>query len=429
MGFTHPTNAYDIGRWWVGAAADNGGVRTAAKVLFALAAVASIGAAAYSPTRDYLRERNRVRWETSAVARGDLVRRVQSSGKIEPVQKVTVGSFVSGPIEELNVDFNDPVEKDQVLARIDPRLFEAAVRRDRATLESRRAERDRVTALLQRALKDYARGKELRRSGAGNVSEQELDQLRFEVKSLEAQRKLARASIAEAEAAMETSLANLGYCEIRSPVDGVVIDRKIDPGQTLAAQFQTPELFVVAPDLRKTVHVFASVDEADIGLIQKADAEDRPVTFTVDAHPGETFGGTIEQIRVSSTEESNVVTYPVVIAAENPELKLLPGMTANITFEVDSIDGALRIPNAALRFFPEDAALVIEADRSLVDGSAWEDADGDKVDRDRRHVWRVDGERLQAVEVRVGMSDNRWTEVVKGDLEDGAALVVGRKER
>ena len=209
----------------------------------------------------------------------------------------------------------------------------------------------------------------------------------------------------------------------------MVIDRKIDPGQTLAAQFQTPELFVVAPDLRKTVHVFASVDEADIGLIQKADAEDRPVTFTVDAHPGETFGGTIEQIRVSSTEESNVVTYPVVIAAENPELKLLPGMTANITFEVDSIDGALRIPNAALRFFPEDAALVVEADRSLVDGSAWEDADGDKVDRDRRHVWRVDGERLRAVEVRVGMSDNRWTEVVKGDLEDGAALVVGRKER
>ena len=150
-----------------------------------------------------------------------------------------------------------------------------------------------------------------------------------------------------------TSEANLDYTEIRSPVDGIVIDRKIDPGQTVAATFQTPELFIVAPDMRKEMHVFASVDEADIGLIRDAQESGQPVRFTVDAYPDDLFEGKIFQIRKSSTTTQNVVTYPVVVSAPNPDLKLLPGMTASISFQVArDATNVLRIPNAALRFYP-----------------------------------------------------------------------------
>ena len=196
---------------------------------------------------------------------------------------------------------------------------------------------DYIEAELIQANNSYERGQKLYTKSVGFLSDSEMDALVFEVKSLEAQLKVAHAMIQQAEASLENSRANLNYCEITAPVDGVIIDRKIDPGQTLAASFQTPELFIVAPDLRDKVHVFASVDEADIGLVQKAQAESRPVTFTVDAHPDELFSGEIEQIRVSSVANQNVVTYPVVIVTSNPDLKLLPGMTASISFEVDSI--------------------------------------------------------------------------------------------
>jgi HlyD family secretion protein len=276
------------------------------------------------------------------------------------------------------------------------------------------------------------------------MSDREMDALTFEVKSLQAQRKLSKASIKQAEAAMEQSIANLNYCEIKAPVDGVVIDRKIDPGQTLAAQFQTPELFVVAPDLREKVHVFASVDEADIGLIQAAQKQMLPVTFTVDAHPDMVFEGTIEQLRVSSTATQNVVTYPVVIAAKNPDLKLLPGMTASISFEVDSADDVTKIPNAALRFFPSDIKWVHPDDRRLIDGSTWNTPTEDseegeeselsaterakaRKDRNKRHVWVVDGEKLRAVEVETGLSESKYTQLTDGEIAPGDALVTGQK--
>jgi HlyD family secretion protein len=178
---------------------------------------------------------------------------------------------------------------------------------------------------------------------------------------------VAEASVAQASASLDNSLLNLEYTEIVSPVDGVVIDRKIDPGQTLAAQFQTPELFIIAPDLRKKMHVHASVDEADIGLIKRAQATKLPVSFTVDAYPDELFTGEIEEIRLSSTTTQNVVTYPVIVAAPNPELKLLPGMTASLSFEVDRRPKVTKVPNAALRYFPETRH-VREEDRPLLEG-------------------------------------------------------------
>jgi HlyD family secretion protein len=230
----------------------------------------------------------------------------------------------------------------------------------------------------------------------------------------------------------------------------VVIDCKIGPGQTLAAQFQTPELFIVAPDLREKMHVFASVDEAYIGLIQRAKDEGRPVQFTVEAHPEDLFDGEIEQIRVSSTAEQTVVTYPVVIAAANPDLQLLPGMTATISFEVASIKDVIKIPNKALRFYPENVKLVRPEDRELLDSSRWTSAKGlfdedeqqdeqleeeltasEKTEahqkNSNRHVWVNDGEFLKAIEVETGLADMKFTEIVSGELEVGDKLVTGKK--
>ncbi|QEF96701.1 Macrolide export protein MacA [Stieleria maiorica] len=412
------------------------------KMLVVMSVLIGIGTLGYKPAVTYWQERNRVRWETAAIIRGDVTRYVNSTGSVRPVQSVSVGSVVSGPIEALNVDFNDEVKKGDVLATIDPRLFKADVARDEATLATRQAERERIEAELVQANKSYQRGRKLYAKSEGFLSETEMDALVFELQSLEAQLKVAEAMIQQAEASLENSRANLNYCEITAPVDGVIIDRKIDPGQTLAASFQTPELFIVAPDLREKVHVFASVDEADIGLVQKAQAESRPVTFTVDAHPDELFAGEIEQIRVSSVANQNVVTYPVVIATGNPDLKLLPGMTASISFEVDSISGVPKLPNAALRFFPADVDLVRPSDRHLIDGSLWKSTDGRSDDpaqlpaaekaakrkaRSKRHVWVDDGRWLRAVEIETGLSESGFTELKSGDLSVGALLVTGEQ--
>lgn len=417
-------------------------MKTLLKFIVVLAAVAGIGALSYKPATKYWEERNRVQWDTAAIIRGDVTRYVNSTGSIRPVRSVSVGSVVSGPISELNVDFNDQVKKGDVLAKIDPRLIKADVARDAATLATRDAELERIEAQLAQATNNLQRGKKLYAQSTGYLSEKEMDELVFEVKSLDAQLKVAHAMILQATASLENSQANLNYCEITAPVDGVIIDRLIDPGQTLAAAFQTPELFIVAPDLRDKVHVFASVDEADIGLVQKAQAESRPVTFTVDAHPEEVFEGKIEQIRVSSIANQNVVTYPVVIATSNPDLKLLPGMTASISFEVDSTTDVIKIPNTALRFFPEEIKWVREADRHLIDGSQWKDKSDkdDEVDdlpavekaekrksRNKRHVWVVDGPLLRAVEIQTGLSESGFTELKQGELSEGDVLVIGKQ--
>lgn len=422
------------------------GMRVIFKLLIAVGVIGAAGTAGYQPAMEFWNERNRVTWETDEIESGDITRYVNSTGTIQPVLSVSIGSFVSGPIVELNVDFNDEVKKGDILARVDPRLFKANVDRDEATLATREADLERVEAQLQQSLNNYMRGSRLRDSNEDFMSDREMDALTFEVKSLQAQRKLAKASILQAIASLDTSRANLNYCEVTAPVDGVVIDRKINPGQTLAAQFQTPELFIIAPDLREKVHVFASVDEADIGLIQEAKKGSRKVTFTVDAHPDEVFNGEIEQIRVSSVATSNVVTYPVVIAASNTELKLLPGMTASISFEVDSTDDVPKIPNAALRFYPDDVKLVRSEDQHLIDGSSWrskpkseaeEDEDANQTaaekaeaekKKNRRHVWIVEDNLLKAVGITTGLTENRFTEMVEGDLNVGAQLVTGRKD-
>ncbi len=225
---------------------------------------------AYAPVMAYWKSRNKVYFRTAEVERGEIVSVVNSTGTIQPVLRVEVGSFVSGPIKDLFADFNQEVAEGEILAKIDPRLYEAAVARETASLKTRKAEIARVEALLEQAANEEKRALELRARHKDFISDTELDQIVANHKSLKAQLEVAEAAVDQAQANLENAELNLEYTDIRSPVAGRVIDRNIDRGQTRAAQFQTPQLFVVAPDMEEEMHVFASVDEADIGLIRKA---------------------------------------------------------------------------------------------------------------------------------------------------------------
>lgn len=405
--------------------------------------LAGIGTAIYFPAAKYIKERNKPAYRTQPVSEGDIVLNVNATGNVEPVLRVTVGAVVSGPIKELYVDFNEVVEKDQLMAKIDPRLFESVVLRDRASLETRKAEVERAEARLQQAVNAEERAKKLIKKNAKIISETEVDEMRFSRQAAEADLSVAQTAVLQAQANLDNSEANLEYTEIRSPVDGVVIDRKIDAGQTLAAQFQAPELFIVAPDMGKKMYIYASVDEADIGLIRQAKDEMQPVTFTVDAYPGEIFSdGFIREVRLSSSEEANVVTYPVVVETPNTDLRLLPGMTASLSFQVEKKESVVKVPNSALRFYPPNRKHVHPDDHPILDGvelakdksadqdinnqSATERAEA-KQSRLKRHVWWFDGEFLRAKPVEVGISDSRFTELIVGEVKPGEELVVGEK--
>src|SRR6266851_849508 len=308
----------------------------------------------------------------------------------KPGRSVSVGAFTSGPIAEVYVDFNSAVEKGGLLARIDPKLLAAAVARDRAALETQKAELLRINALLQQAKNNEDRGRKLLAINKDYLSDTDMDQYHYTRLSFEAQVKLAEASIKQAEANLKNSEVNHGYTEIRSPEAGIVIERKVDPGQTVAASFQTPELFIIAPDMDKHMYVYASVDEADIGLIRTAQLRGQAVKFTVDAYPGDLFHGQVHQIRKNSTTTQNVVTYPVIIEAANPDLKLMPGMTANISFQIEAKENVRRVPAAALRFIPlpaqvrpEDRHHVEVLPNGTAEGAVKRSA-GDKAEKVRK---------------------------------------------
>jgi HlyD family secretion protein len=353
-----------------------------------------------------------------------------------------VGAFVSGPIDELFVDFNDVVTEGQLLAKIDERLYKSNVLRDKAALANREAEVLRVQSQLQQAINDEERANKLFEENEDYISESELDVYRFARQSLDAQVTLAETGVAQAQASLTNAEANLEYTNITSPVDGMIIDRKIDPGQTLASSFQTPELFVIAENMEKEMYIFASIVEAEIGMIKDASKREQPVEFTIDAYPDELFEGKIHQIRMSSATNQNVVTYPVVVTAPNPDMKLMPGMTANLSFQIDEKDDIILVPNAALRFFPQREH-VRPQDHKLLDGTGSSDDDDDADDkelsatekaetrrkRNRRHVWVKDGDLLKAIEVEVGLSDYKHMELVSGDLKVGQKLVTDVKSK
>lgn len=418
-------------------------MKTLIKLLVVLGVFAGIGAAAYSPVQKYLEERSKPKWRFQSVIKGDIIQSVNSTGKVEPIRRVSVGASVSGPISELFVDYNSKVTENQLMARIDPRVHQSSVDRDKANFSTREAEVARATSQLQQAINDERRGDQLKGATKDFISEAEMDQFRFTRMNRDAELLVAQANVQQAKAQLDNSLTNLAFTEIRSPCEGVVIEKKIDIGQTLAAQFQTPEMFIVAPEMDKRMYIYASVDEADIGMIRKAQEEGQVVRFTVDAYPDELFDqGKIVQVRLASTESQNVITYPVIVETPNSDLKLLPGMTANLSFQTNKREAVFKVPNSALRFYPQRET-VHPDDRKILDGvedqkesvtdsaklmSADEKAEAAKA-RNKRYVWISEGRFLRAKLVSVGISDNRYTELLEGDLTEGQELVIGEKPK
>jgi HlyD family secretion protein len=402
--------------------------------------VGGVAVAGLPRVKAYWKARNRPQYRQAEVVEGQIVSVVNATGRVEPVSSVHVGSVVSGPIDDLFVDFNSVVKDGDLLAQIDERIYKAQKAADEALLKTREAEVSRVRALLEQARNDETRAKALYEENPDYISDAELDQVKYTCLSLEAQLEVAEAAVQQAQGNLDNSVANLGYTRIESPVNGIVIERKIDPGQTLAAQFQTPELFVIAEEMDERMFVYASIDEADIGLIREAEQRGERVEFTVDAYPDDLFEGKIKQVRINPTETQNVVTYPVVVEAPNPDMKLLPGMTANLSFHIEKREDIVKIPNAALRFYPKKEQVRPE-DHKLLDGAEAEEDeeetandDGqlsavDRIEanreRDKRHVWVAEGEYLHAIEVETGISDNKYTELIKGTLEVGQKLVTG----
>ena len=284
-------------------------------------------------------------FRTTPVERGSIRVAISSTGTLSAISTVTVGSQISGQVLEVLADFNDEVKQGQVLARIDPKTYETQIEQGNAQVASARASLEQALAAQRNAQLDYTRKAELVRSQL--VARGDVDLARAALDQASAQVAAARAQIAQQTAATQTTRVNLDRTVIRSPVDGVVLTRSIEPGQTVAASLQAPELFTIAEDLSQ-MKIELAVDEADIGQVKPGQG----VSFTVDAFPDRQFRGQVQQVRLAATTTNNVVTYPVVVAVDNSDGTLLPGLTVNAEIEVSRRDDVLKVANAALRFKP-----------------------------------------------------------------------------
>ena len=367
-----------------------------------------------------------VKYRFGKIERGDLRVVVTATGTVQPYLLVQVGTQVTGTIQELLVDFNSLVKKGDLVAQIDPAPFQAKVDQDKANLAKSQADVVRVKAMAVQAEKELGRSRQLQKKDL--ISGSDLDAAIATYDSSAAQVKVAEAAVAQAQAVLESSLVNLRYTTILSPIDGVVISRNVDKGQTVAASLQAPTIYVIADDMKK-VQIQASVAEADIGRI----AENMNVSFSVDAHRTDRFRGKVFQIRLSPTTVQNVVTYTVMIDAENPGNKLLPGMTANVTFDIAQYRDILKIPNAALRFTPPmDAAVAAKpADAPqdkpapAADPSAPKPPRGERKKEAQNRVWIASPAGPVAVTVTADATDGSWTRLAKGDLSEGQEVIVG----
>jgi HlyD family secretion protein len=335
---------------------------------------------------------------TEKVSRGDIVMTVTSTGTVNPVTTVLVGTQVSGTIKEIYVDFNSAVRKGQLIARIDPSLFDAQVNQARANVFSARANLEKAEATLVDAKRTMDRNKEL--FSKNLVARSDLDTSETNHETARASVSAAKAQVMQTEAALRVAETNLHYTKIVSPVDGIVVSRNVDVGQTVAASFQTPTLFSIAQDLTK-MQIDANVDESDIGNITVG----QEVEFIVDAYPDMTFKGRVWQVRNAPITVQNVVTYDVVIQVDNPELKLKPGMTANVSIIVSVKKDVLKIPNAALRFKPSEKG-------------------AQTAEKKGPGVWMSEKGQLRRISISTGISDGSYTEVVSGDLREGQEIIV-----
>lgn len=361
-----------------------------------------------------------IRYRSATVERGAVVSLVTATGTINPVVSVQVGTQVSGMIKSLHADFNSVVKAGDIVAVIDPEPFKARREQAASNLEMAKANAARARTDLAQRKRELDRAKSL--VAQQFVSENDVDIAVTNFQSAEAQVNLAGAQVKQAEAALNAAELDLKYTIIRSPVNGIVVARNIEVGQTVAASFATPNLFLIALDLTK-MQVDTNVSESDIGGM----TEGKEATFTVDAYPGQRFAGTIRQVRLAPINVQNVVTYNVVVAVDNRDLRLKPGMTANVSIVVAQKDDVLKVPNAALRFIPPRTEQAGREGKPVTTQSGQRGpSPGRSLVAASRSIWKQGPEgELESVEVQTGISDGSATEIVSGSLSEGDQVIIG----
>jgi HlyD family secretion protein len=384
-----------------------------------------------------LKKGDSVEYFSAKVERGEIRDAIDASGQVNAVVSVQVGSQVSGTIAKLNADFNSHVRKDEIVAVIDPSLFQGALLQATADLAGAKANDAAAAANLVKAKsaetqtsQDYNRLVQLAKGGAATASELEISTANYEaakasVDAAKAAIVQAQAQTAQKDAAVAVAKTNLEHTIIRSPIEGVVVARSVDVGQTVAASLQAPTIFTIAQDLTK-MQLYAKLDESDVGRVKL----DQPVTFKVDAFPKETFRGVVSQIRMNPTTVQNVVTYDAIIDFANPDLKVFPGMTAFVTIPVATVEDVIKVPNSALRYNPPlspDEVHSVYAKYGIPDADphAASQANGNTP----AIVWkRLTDNTLVPVQFLPGITDHAYTEVkavVKGSLAQGDDVVTG----
>lgn len=390
-------------------------------------AVALIAVVAFIGIRWLSGDRDEITYRTAEAGRADLTIRVTATGTLQPVNQVEVGSELSGTIERVLVDFNDRVTRGQLIAELDTVRLEAQVFQARASLASAEARREEAHATVIETGARFRRCEQLAERQL--CSQEELDTLRAAQTRAKAGEMSAEAEVSVSRATRDTIEADLAKTQIRSPIDGVVLKRQIEPGQTVAASLQTPVLFTLAEDLsHMRLHVF--VDEADIGQVK----EGQSAIFTVDAWPGRPFPAQITQVRYApqETEGVSVVSYEAVLSVDNAELLLLPGMTATADIVVRQIEDALVVPNAALRFSPPSTEAPAASGGNALTNLFIRPSRFPSTPRatrtrasDERELWVLEGGAPAMRTVRTGATDGRVTVIVDGDIVPGAALITG----
>lgn len=335
------------------------------------------------------KEKQEVEFVTEKVTTADIENSITATGTIEPVTSVTVGTQVSGIVSKLYVDYNSVVKKGQVIAELDKTNLTSELNTAKANLSS-------AESSMRYNLSQYNRYSTLYKQGLIARSEYEQTLLSYQQ---------SKEQVASARESVQKAQTNLSYATITSPIDGVVLSKSVEEGQTVAASFSTPELFTIARDLTN-MQVVANVDEADIGDVKAGER----VTFTVDAYPDDTFTGTVKQVRQEATTTNNVVTYEVVISAPNADLKLKPGLTANVTIYTQESKGVVSVPSKALRYTPE---------KETVGGRKIKDVTGAK-----NKVWTLEGNTVVAHSVNIGLSDGSHTQIISG-IAQGKQVITG----
>jgi HlyD family secretion protein len=341
---------------------------------------------------------NEPKYRTEKITKGDIVNTVTATGTVNAVTTVLVGTQVSGTIKQLYVDFNSTVKKGQIIAQIDPALFDEQVAQARANLLAAKANGEKAEATLVDAKRTQQRNAEL--FAKNLIARSDSDTADTNYETAKASVSAAKAQVAQADAALKNAQTNLGYTRIVSPVDGTVVSRNVDVGQTVAASFQTPTLFTIAQDLTK-MQIDTSVDEADIGKLKVG----QEVEFTVDAYADNTFKGKVGQVRIAPITVQNVVTYDVVVTVDNSDIKLKPGMTANVSVITAEKKDIVKMPNAALRFRPSGMTKTKQPQK----GAA---------------VWILENGKPKRLPVTIGISDGNFTELVSGELKEGQDIII-----